>query len=258
VGLFIVTMGLVTAALLQLRREFELARLRSDFVASVSHELRTPLAQIRLFAETLRLGRVRSEEEGRRSLEIIDQEAGRLTHLVENVLHFSRAERRGVHLSLAPVDLDALVRAVVHAFAPLAAAREVKLVQEIEPEVKASVDPAAVRQMLINLLDNAVKYGPCGQTVTVGMKISGRAAELRVEDQGPGIEPADRARIWERFFRLKRETKTAAAGAGIGLAVVKELAILHGGRAWVEDAPGGGARFAIEFPGAWRADGEGA
>jgi len=253
VGLFIVTMGLVTAALLQLRREFELARLRSDFVASVSHELRTPLAQIRLFAETLRLGRVRSEEEHQRSLEIIDQEARRLTHLVENVLHFSRAERRAVNLSLELTDLTALVRAVVEGFAPLAAAREVKLVQELEPGVMASVDPGAVRQMLINLLDNAVKYGPSGQTVTVGMRLAERAAEIRVADQGPGIEPGDRTRIWERFFRLKRETKTAVAGAGIGLAVVRELASLHGGKAWVEDAPGGGARFVIELPEAWRA-----
>src|SRR5206468_1637555 len=95
------TAGLIVTALVQLRREYELARLRTDFVSGVSHELRTPLAQIRMFSETLLLGRVRSEEEGRRSLEIIDQEARRLTHLVENLLHFSRSERQVTRLSPA-------------------------------------------------------------------------------------------------------------------------------------------------------------
>src|SRR5882762_9170088 len=104
-SLLALTAVLVVAALLQLRREYELSRLRADFVSGVSHELRTPLAQIRMFSETLLLGRVRSDEERERSLEIVDQEARRLTHLVENLLHFSRSERRLARLSLAPAPL---------------------------------------------------------------------------------------------------------------------------------------------------------
>src|SRR5262249_55194768 len=148
------------------------ARLRADFVSSVSHELRTPLAQIRLFAETLLLGRVRSDAEERRSLEIIDQEARRLTHLVENVLAFSRAERHAIRLQREPTALTPLVAAVVEAFEPLAATRKVTLRRDIFPGIFADADPDALRQMLINLLDNAVKYGPESQTVTVGARLS--------------------------------------------------------------------------------------
>ena len=120
-GLLALTAGLLAVAIQQLRREHELTRLRGDFVASVSHELRTPLAQIRLFSETLLLGRIRSETEGRRSLEIIQQESRRLTHLVENVLYFSRAE--AWHFSSCPgadTDLAALASELIEAFTPLA------------------------------------------------------------------------------------------------------------------------------------------
>src|SRR5579884_3432606 len=251
------TAGLIVAALLQLRREYELARLRADFVSSVSHELRTPLAQIRMFSETLLLGRVRSDAERVRSLRIIDQEARRLTHLVENLLHFSRSERRAARLTLAPAALAPLVREAVDGFAPLAAARGVTLVAELAPGLVAAVDGDALRQMLLNLLDNAIKYGPAGQTVRVELAAAGSCARIAVDDEGPGIPPADRERVWERFWRLERDRGAAVAGTGIGLSVVRELAALHGGRAWVGDAPlrgragpqaGPGARFVIELP----------
>src|SRR5213076_2188456 len=217
-SLLALTAGLVVAALLQLRREYELSQLRADFVSGVSHELRTPLAQIRMFSETLLLGRVRSDEEQVRSLEIIDQEARRLTHLVENLLHFSRSERQLTRLSPAPAPLAALV------------------------------DADALRQMLLNLLDNAVKYGPAGQTVTLGLSVGEGRARICVDDQGPGVPAADRERIWDQFWRLERDRGSAVAGTGIGLSVVRELVALHGGRAWAEDAPGSGGRFVIELP----------
>jgi signal transduction histidine kinase len=103
--------------------------------------------------------------------------------------------------------------------------------------------------MLLNLLDNAVKYGPDGQTVTVGIDPpAGDRARLWVQDQGSGVPTADRERIWDQFCRLERDRGSAVAGTGIGLSVVRELAALHRGRAWVEGAPGGGARFVIEVP----------
>ena len=251
--LLTLTAALIVAALLQLRREYELSRLRADFVSGVSHELRTPLAQIRMFSETLLLGRVRSEGERTRSLEIIDQEARRLTHLVENLLHFSRSERRATRLSPAPAPLATLVRQTVEAFTPLASARGVALRTELADGVVATVDADALHQMLLNLLDNAVKYGPPSQTVTIGLSTTDSQARIWVEDEGPGIPAADRDRVWERFCRLERDRGSAAAGTGIGLSVVRELVALHGGRAWVEDAPatrsgGHGARFVIELP----------
>src|SRR5207247_25370 len=125
-GGLLLTAGLSVTALVHLRRESDLARLRTDFVSGVSHELRTPLAQIRMFGETLLLGRVRSETERRRSLEIIDQEARRLTHLVENLLHFSRSERQTHRVAPAPTWMAPLVRSVVEAFAPLATPRRAR------------------------------------------------------------------------------------------------------------------------------------
>jgi len=253
-SLFALTAVLVVAALLQLRREYELSQLRADFVSGVSHELRTPLAQIRMFSETLLLGRVRSDDERERSLEIIDQEARRLTHLVENLLHFSRSERRLTRLSPAPAPLAPLLREAAEGFTPLAAARGVTLCTKLDDGVVAPVDADALRQMLLNLLDNAVKYGPSGQTVTLSLDVSEGRALVCVDDQGPGIPAADRERIWDRFWRLERDRGSAVAGTGIGLSVVRELVALHGGRTWAEDVPvaerGGraGSRFVIELP----------
>jgi signal transduction histidine kinase len=248
VGLLVLTTSLIVIALIQLRREYELTSLRTDFVSGVSHELRTPLAQIRMFAETLVLGRVRSDDERRRSLEIIDQEARRLTHLVENLLHFSRSERRSLRVTPTPALLGPLVRSIVESFTPLADTRHVRLRVEIADGVVAPVDEGALRQMLLNLLDNAVKYGPDGQTVTVGLAAAGDVVRLRVEDQGPGIPAGEVDRVWDQFWRLERDRGSAVAGTGIGLSVVRELATLHGGRAWVATPATGGCCFVIELP----------
>jgi signal transduction histidine kinase len=247
-GLLALAGALTVVALYQLRREADLARLRNDFISSISHELRTPLAQVRMFAETLLLDRVRSEGERRRSLEIIDQEARRLTHLVENVLQFSRNERSVTRLSPEPTDVACEVREVVESFQPIAAARGVSLATQLGDGCTTEVDRAALRQVLLNFLDNAVKYGAPGQTVTVGARCQPDALELWVDDQGPGIPARERERVWEPFQRLERDANSAVAGSGIGLSVVRDLVTLHGGRAWVEDAPGGGARFAIRLP----------
>lgn len=249
-SLFALTAGLIVIALIQLRREYDLASLRTDFVSGVSHELRTPLAQIRMFAETLILGRVRSLDERQRSIEIIDQEARRLTHLVENLLHFSRSERQSLRVAPVPMVLGPAIRAVLESFSPLADTRHVRLATHLTDGLVARVDEGALRQMLLNLLDNAVKYGPDGQTVTVGTNPAGDRVQLWVQDQGPGIPADDREHIWEQFWRLERDRGSAIAGTGIGLSVVRELAALHRGRVWVEMAPGGGARFTIELPAA--------
>src|SRR5881628_1504635 len=250
-GLLGLTGVLIGTALFQLRRESQLTRLRSDFISGVSHELRTPLAQIRMFSETLTLGRVRSDEERRRSLAIIDQEARRLTHLVENLLHFSRSERQTTHITPEPTALAPLVQEVIDGFAPLAAARGAKLSATVPDDLVVPADPGAVRQMLLNLLVNAVKYGPAGQEVRIGALHDNGVAKLWVDDGGPGIPRAEREQVWERFWRLERDRESAVAGSGIGLAVVRELATLHHGRAWIDDegpAAGTGTRVVIELP----------
>ena len=242
------TIALIVAAAAQLRRERELARLREDFVASVSHELRTPLAQIRLFAETLRLGRVRSDSEGDRSIGIIENEAKRLAHLVENLLHFSRAERYTLRVDREPTDVAALLREVTSEFAPLAARADCTIRLALANDVHAEIDRAAVRQMVLNLLDNAVKYGRRGQTITVRLVAHADAVQIEVDDQGPGIAPALRGRIWERFWRGNGAQGSTVTGTGIGLAIVRDLVEAHGGSAAAGDTPDGGARIVLQLP----------
>lgn len=246
-ALFALTAGLVAVALLLLRRQQELAQLRTEFVSGVSHELRTPLAQIRLFAELLHRGKLRTDEERKRSARIIDQEARRLTYLVENVLNFSRTERRLNRVVPEPANLAREINDALEVFAPLARARHATVFAIIPEQVGARVDRAAFRQMLLNLLDNAAKYGPAGQRITVGVQRTDTTARILVDDEGPGIPVGERERIWEPYHRLEREASSAGVSSGIGLAVVRELAELHQGRAWVEDAPGGGSRFVLEL-----------
>jgi signal transduction histidine kinase len=248
IGLFALTAGLVAAAIIQLRRQQQLAQLRVDFVSGVSHELRTPLAQIRLFAELLRNGQLRSEAERERSFGIIDEEAQRLTYLVENVLAFARSEHGRNSVTVEPLDMDHEMEGAIDAFAPLARVRRARIETSIERDLVSRVDPRALRQIVLNLLDNAVKYGPVGQTVRVTLAGSADKVIVAVEDKGPGVPKAEREKIWDPYVRLTRAAESAAGGSGIGLSIVRELVRLHGGRAWVEDAPGGGARFVVEFP----------
>jgi signal transduction histidine kinase len=248
VALFAIAVGLLTVALLQLRRQQQLARLRTEFVSGVSHELRTPLAQIRWFAELLHLGKLRTEEERGRSAGIIDQEARRLTYLVENVLNFSRSEKGTNRVSPSPADLDHEIQDVIELFAPLARARKMTLATALDAHAVVMLDRDALRQILLNLLDNAAKYGPQGQTIIVGSEIAGDVARIWVEDQGPGIPHEDRRRVWEPYVRLNRSAESATGGSGIGLSVVRELVALHGGRTRAEGSPGGGARVLVELP----------
>lgn len=247
-ALLAVTTVLVLTAAVQLRRERELARLREEFVAGASHELRTPLAQIRLFTETLRLGRVRTDAERHRSLEIIDQETRRLSHLVESLLYVSRSGRGMLTVAPQTRDVAGSLRDAVEAFGPIAAARRVKLSVDAPATLEGRIDADAFRQIVLNLLDNAVKYGPEGQTVAVRLTGHDGLMRLTVDDQGPGVPHADRHRIFERFVRLERDRDANTTGTGLGLALVRELAALHGGRVWAEEAPAGGARMAVEWP----------
>jgi signal transduction histidine kinase len=247
-GMLALNAGLIVTAILQLRREMALQKLRDEFVSSVSHELRTPLTQIRMFAETLLLDRIRSDEEHRRSLEIIDREARRLTQLVENVLQFSRAERKIESMAKEKRELAPLIHEIVDDFASMVHGEQARFECRLCAGLSASVDPDALRQIVINLLDNALKYGPKQQVVIVGLEHCGGMARVFVDDEGPGIPPADRKRVFKHFHRLERHRQSAIAGTGIGLSVVKDLVTRHGGRYSVMTGDRGGARFVVELP----------
>ena len=247
-GVVLLTAGLLVGALLQLRKQQQLARLRTDFVSGVSHELRTPLTQIRLFAELLHGDDLRSDSERRRAARVVDQEARRLTYLVENVLAFARSDRRMSHVAPELADVSADARDTLELITPVASARGTRLRAMFEEGVVAILDRNALRQVLLNLIDNAVKYGPPGQTVTVGVRRLGSAVRIWVEDEGQGIPADERERVFEPYHRLSRDAESAVGGSGIGLAGVRDLVALHDGEVWVEGATPRGTRVVLELP----------
>ncbi len=240
------TLLLSIAAVLHLWRERSIVRARRDFVASVSHELRTPLAQIRMFTETLQLGRERSVEERQQWLNIISREARHLGDLVENILAFSHIDADRAKLEKERTDLGELIEEVVEGFVPIAERCGMRILADAPSRIFSMVDPRAMRQVIVNLLDNALKYGPEGQVVALELERIGNVARITVSDQGPGIAAADRARVWRPFVRLGTEAGTSG-GSGIGLAVVRALVEQHGATIALTDAPGGGAHFVLEF-----------
>ncbi|MEO8201788.1 MAG: HAMP domain-containing sensor histidine kinase [Gemmatimonadota bacterium] len=247
--LLVLTGGILAVAIRQLARERELLRLRSDFTSSVSHELRTPLSEILLFAETLEMDRVKDEAGRREALQIIVQEARHLAHIVDNVLQFSRAERRMLRLKPERTVLSDAIRESTASFTPLAASYGVHVAQALDDRISVPLHRGALHQVLLNLLDNAVKYGPPGQTITIRTTTIEGVARLEVEDEGPGIAVEDREKVWEPFIRVATP-QSGATGSGIGLAVVRELVNAHRGRCWIESNPLGGTRIVVEIPGA--------
>ncbi len=244
----LLTFGLLFAAVRQLNREHALMKLRSDFVSEVSHELRTPLTQIRMFTETLLYERFETPDDKRRALEIIDRESQRLGHLVANVLRFSARDGEEQSLRTVRGRLTPLIERVVDEFRPLADAANNTIELELNEDAEASFDEDALRQVLVNLLDNAVKYGPEGQRIRVTVADAPAAVHITVTDQGPGVPAAERERIWDSYHRLERERDSAIAGTGIGLAVVHDLVTRQGGLVRVDNDEDGGASFVVSLP----------
>ena len=243
------TIGVLAIVLRQLARERELARRRSEFATSVSHELRTPLAEILLFAETLELNRVTDGAGRSEAIRIIAQEARHLSYIVENVLQFSRAERRMLRIESERIALGPALRDAATSFGALAASSQAALGLQVADDIVAPVHRGSLHQIVLNLLDNAVKYGPTGQAITLRSRCINGMARIEVDDQGPGIPARDRKRVWDPYVRLAGR-RGAPGGNGIGLAVVRELVAAHRGRCWIEASPGGGTRVVVELPGA--------
>ncbi len=240
--------ALSVVAVAQLRREGELGQLRADFVANVSHELRTPLAQIRLDLDTVRLGRYPSDAYREAALERVDRETRRLTFLTENVLRFSRRGRQSMPAERLVTDVAAETARIVEEFRPLAAARRAAITMEADGSPVAMLDRDALRHVVLNLLDNAAKYGPQGQTIRVGVGNSGGTVRVSVTDQGPGVPFTERESIWLPFRRGSGAVHQGVGGSGMGLTIVREIVQQHGGDTRIGNAPDGGAIFTVEFP----------
>jgi two-component system phosphate regulon sensor histidine kinase PhoR len=227
----------------------ELEGLRQDFVANVSHELRTPLSLIKSAAETLIDGGKSDPVALTRFLEIIDKNANRLTLLIDDLLLLAQIDSGRIELRLEPVVLGVAVQDALGDFAAKAQARGVSLEHEVPPGLVARADPNRLRQVLSNLIDNAIKYGSANGRVVVGGRVleDGRV-ELSVRDDGPGIPPEAAARVFERFYRADKARSRELGGTGLGLAIVKNVIQAHGGEVRVESTLGAGTGFFVTLP----------
>ncbi len=231
------------------RKEERLNSLKSDFIATVSHELKTPLSLIRMFGEMLATERVPTPEKRRQYLDIIVRESERLTALIENVLDFARVERGRASYEFAEGDLGEVTARGIDMFRYRVDRERPELVADIADDLPhTKLDERALQLLLFNLLDNAMKYAPDSDVVRVRVRGSARALTLEVEDHGPGIDPEDARRVFERFYRGKAARSGVARGSGIGLALVKHIARSHGGDVAVRAAEGGGAVFVVTLP----------
>lgn len=229
------------------RRSKELARMQSDFIAHMSHQLKTPLSLLSAVLETIRLERVKSPQKLARYHEILWEQTDRLSSLVERILEFSRVKRRGMSYEFERLDLTELVRETVEAFRRSLEPDgfDIAVVENSAPVVWA--DAAALEQVLVNLLDNAVKYSGESKTVRVEVSAGPAAATIAVTDLGIGIAADERPHIFDRFYRGSG-AKMNRRGFGLGLAICAELIAAHGGRLVVESEPGRGSTFTVRLP----------
>jgi signal transduction histidine kinase len=232
-----------------IRRETEMAQLKADFVANVSHDLRTPLSVIRMFGETLEMGRVPDEARRQEYYRVITRESERLSHLIDNVLDFSRIESGRRRYDMVPTAVEPVVRETVEAFAYPLEQQGFKVDVDLAPDLpEVPMDAEAVRQALGNLLDNAIKYSAGERVVAIAARRDTDRLALSVSDRGLGIPAAEHARIFEKFYRVGRSDTQGRRGSGVGLALVRHVALAHGGAVTVESAPGQGSRFTLWLP----------
>jgi two-component system, OmpR family, phosphate regulon sensor histidine kinase PhoR len=233
-----------------LTRIRQLENNRREFVANVSHELRTPLSLIKGYAETLLGGAKDDPQHSSRFLQKIDLHANRLTNLIEDLLTISQLESGQVNLKLDTLELREFAARLVEELQGRAAQKNTRILNEIPATLRARADRDRLQQVFFNLLDNAIKYGRAGgQIVLRGRESDDARVQLCVADDGPGIAPEARERIFERFYRVDKARSRDTGGTGLGLAIVKHIIQIHGGEVWVESQPGHGAFFYFTLPG---------
>lgn len=230
-------------------REVALAKLKSDFVSNVSHELRTPLSLIRLYAETLELGRLPNTDKQHEYHQIIRKESERLTALINNILDFSRIEAGRKEYEFRETDLADLVRSTLDSYRFQIEQNGFQLEQRIDNDIpRVEVDREAIARSLVNLVNNAVKYSSDDKFLGVSLSRSNGSVKLEVADHGIGIPPHEQHKIFEKFYRVGDPLVHNTKGSGLGLSLVRHIVHAHGGDIAVESAPGHGSKFIITLP----------
>jgi signal transduction histidine kinase len=230
-------------------REMNLARLKSDFVANVSHELRTPLALIRLYAETLELGRLNAKEKYQEYYRIIREESERLTALINNILDFSRIDAGRKEYEFQETNLAELVRSTLDSYRFQIQQNGFGFEENISPDIPpVNVDREAIARSLLNLVNNALKYSRDQKYISVSLYRENGSVNLEVRDNGIGIAPNEHEKIFEKFYRCGDPLVHNVKGSGLGLSLVRHIARAHGGDVLVESVPDRGSKFTIALP----------
>ncbi len=230
-------------------KELALAKLKSDFVSNVSHELRTPLALIRLYAETLEMGRVQGVEKQQHYFSIIRKESERLTALINNILDFSRIEAGKKDYSFDETNLADLVRNTLESYRYQIQQLGFEFKMDIEQDLPPLyVDREAIARSLLNLVNNAVKYSQDDKSLGVNLYRSNGGVKLEVIDHGIGIPRSEQAKVFEKFYRVGDAFVHNTKGSGVGLSLVRHIVRAHGGEVSVESALGKGSKFTIDLP----------
>jgi signal transduction histidine kinase len=230
-------------------REERISVMKSEFIANVSHEIKTPIATIRTLAENLNEGWVTGKEKQGEYFHLIEREAERLTHLVENILDFSRIERAKKTYRMENVSIGDATKKAIERFRLLVDGHGVIIKENIENDLPLlMLDSEAYEQVLLNLLDNAVKYSREDKVIEVSAYHKNNSIIIEVSDHGIGISKKDIEKIFEKFFRSAMPDGRKIPGSGIGLTLVKEIVEAHGGKIEVESETGKGSTFKLSFP----------
>lgn len=240
--------GKAAGVFLDVTRLEQLERARQEFLANVSHELRTPLTAILAYVETLLDGAIYDSDNNIRFLETIQKHARRLSHLVNDIADLSAIESGHVHLEPVALGLHQLVAEVLDTVRPRTRQLDITLLNEVPPDLQLIADRERFEQILLNLVDNAVKFNRRGGHVRVQAVRQDGAIVVSVRDTGIGIPASDLPRIFERFYRVDKGRSVELGGTGLGLAIVKHLVRLHGGTITVESQLGEGSCFHIIWP----------
>ncbi len=247
-GLSLLLAGGLLLTYRNVSKEMALARLKSDFVSNVSHELRTPLSLIRLYAETLEMGRLNSQEKYQEYYCIIRKESERLSALINNILDFSRIEAGRKEYDFRDTDMRELVRNTLESYRYQIEQHGFTFEEKIDPVPPMRVDREAMARSLVNLVNNALKYSQDRKYIGVNLYRENGAVKLEVIDHGIGIPSQEQHKIFEKFYRVGDPLVHNTKGSGLGLSLVRHIVQAHGGEVMVDSAPGQGSKFTITLP----------
>jgi signal transduction histidine kinase len=247
-ALSLVLAGGIVLTYRSVTKEMALARLKSDFVSNVSHELRTPLSLIRLYAETLEMGRLTSPEKYQEYYCIIRKESERLTALINNILDFSRIEAGRKEYDFRETDMSELVHNTLDSYRYQLEQSGFQFEEKIDEVPSMRVDREAMARSLLNLVNNALKYSQDRKYIGVNLYRDNGSVKLEVVDQGIGIPHQEQQKIFEKFYRVGDPLVHNTKGSGLGLSLVRHIVQAHGGEVAVDSSPGQGSKFTIVLP----------